>query len=90
MAGQTGSRSVGVYSEHILKGRDLIVRRNNGKGGMCTSRSHYSIYCPFCGKPAFSAELGTIEIYKHFTKNGTVSHIKDENGNWKRKRGVYQ
>lgn len=60
--------------------------RSNGKGGMCTSGSHYSIYCPFCNKPTYRAEIGTTETYMHFTKGGTVYHVKDEDGNWSRKR----
>ena len=64
--------------------------RNNGKGGMCTSGVHNSIYCPLCHKPAVTATIGITETYMHFTKAGSVYHIKDADGNWKRKkRGGY-
>ena len=60
--------------------------KNRAKGGMQSCASQYSIICPKCNKPAFSAELGEIKIYKHFTKNGAVAHILDENGQWKTKK----
>ncbi len=60
--------------------------RNNPIGGMCTSGASNSIYCPLCHKPAATATLGTREIYMHFTKAGSVYHIKDIDGKWSRKR----
>jgi hypothetical protein len=62
--------------------------KNNVRGGMCTSGTHNSIYCPLCNKPAATATLGLIEIYRHFTKSGMVSHIKLADGTWRRKRGA--
>ena len=62
-------------------------RRSGSCGGMQTaSIAQASIICPKCGKPAFSAIIGSEETYKHFTKAGAVAHIKDTNGNWSTKR----
>lgn len=62
--------------------------RNNGKGGMATSRAHYAIICPKCGKPAARMEGSPNgNRYMHYTKKGTVWHTappekqEDENGN---------
>jgi|GEM_PF-5849616 len=68
------------------------MRRSGvSKGGMCSSGSHYSLYCPFCGKPAFKAVINNQqEIYCHFTDKGVMYHIKDVNGEWSRKRTAPQ
>ena len=64
-----------------------MSRRSGGtRGGMQTSSCHTSIICPKCSKSAFSAEIGVIEIYKHFTKQGAIAHIKDMEGKWTRKK----
>lgn len=51
--------------------------RNPGRGGMQSSGTHYSIYCPKCGKPAARMETreGGDTAYMHFTRKGTVWHI---------------
>lgn len=63
--------------------------RNNPKGGMCTSRTAYSLYCPLCGKPAATKTIKEgEEIYMHFTRIDVVYHIKGIDGKWKRKRKI--
>lgn len=50
--------------------------RNNGKGGMQTGGTHYTIICPKCGKPAFRVDsLPAGKRYVHFTKKGCVWHF---------------
>lgn len=62
--------------------------RNSGKGGMRTSGTHCSIYCPKCGKPAARTETqGECVFYLHFTKAGSIWHVL-EKGRWfTRRRG---
>ena len=60
--------------------------RNNGRGGMQTSRASYSIYCPLCGRPAATmTTTGNETAYLHFTRKGSVRHIFDGFA-WRRKR----
>lgn len=61
-------------------------RMGVSSGGMQTLGRQHTIICPLCNKPAFSATLGIKEMYRHFTKNGVMEHIKDVNGSWSRKR----
>lgn len=70
-------------------GRREEGMRNNPKGGMCTSRTAYSLYCPLCGKPAATKTIKEgEEIYMHFTRIDVVYHIKGIDGKWKRKRKI--
>lgn len=59
--------------------------KNNKLGGMCTSGTTPSIICPLCGKPAYEKCNGVAETYKHFTKCGSMWHIKASGGKWYKK-----
>lgn len=55
--------------------------KNNGTGGMQSSRANASITCPKCGKSAYrkeSYEYGINgEAYAHFGKSGSFWHVFD-------------
>ena len=55
------------------------MSRRVTRGGMQSSGSQYTIYCPVCHKPAFKKEtLDGMEIYSHFgKKQGVIQHKKE-------------
>jgi hypothetical protein len=63
--------------------------RNTQRGGMQTAATGYSIYCPFCNKPAATRrDEGESVVYLHFTKHGNVQHVH-QHGTWSTKREKY-
>lgn len=65
---------------------------NSNKGGMQTSACRFAIYCPKCGKPAARIEFTDYgdAAFLHYTKAGSVWHIRSIYGAWKTSRTLPQ